>query len=120
MSPADQRHSVGVLHTVRSVAPDAPDWVCQAAILHDVGKVESNLGVVGRTAATVARPLRRRVAMPSAFATYWDHPRRGHDLILGSGGDGRVATWAAEHHRDPDQWTLPQNWALVLKQSDDD
>ncbi len=120
MSAPDQRHSIEVTERVRAEAPDAPPWVVVASLLHDVGKVESGLGTLGRTAATVVRPLRPRLPMPQAFVTYWDHPQRGAALIADAGGDDRAAAWAAEHHRSPSHWSVPAQWGEVLKRCDDD
>jgi hypothetical protein len=56
MSGPDQRHAVGVARgTVRLLGPEEPPpEVVAAALLHDVGKVESSLGTFARVGVTLA------------------------------------------------------------------
>ena len=56
MSGPDRRHAVGVARdTVRLLGPDEPPpEVVAAALLHDVGKVESSLGTFSRVGVTLA------------------------------------------------------------------
>ncbi|HVM40953.1 MAG TPA: hypothetical protein VM618_09285, partial [Acidimicrobiia bacterium] len=53
----DRRHTYGVARMVESELTGTPDaggpWPA-AALLHDVGKVEARLGLVGRVIATLA------------------------------------------------------------------
>ncbi len=79
MSGPDRRHAVGVARdTVQLLQPAAPPRdVVAAALLHDVGKVESGLGTFARVGVTLAamtagrsRPagvVRIRAAPPPAF-----------------------------------------------------
>ena len=55
MSAADRRHAVVVARRVDgTLGPAATRAVLAAALLHDVGKIESGFGPVRRVAATVA------------------------------------------------------------------
>ncbi len=108
MSNPDQRHAVGVARRV-------PADLAVAALLHDVGKVESALNTFERVAATLLRPRR-----PARYAAYYDHPRIGAELLDLAGSDPLVVTWAREHHLPPDRWTLPLEKAGALKAADDD
>jgi hypothetical protein len=83
-----------------------PRWLA-AALLHDVGKLDAGLGVVGRSAATVmgavAGPARiDRWAQASGFrrraAWYFHHDDRGADRIRAAGGRDQAARWASAHH----------------------
>jgi HD domain len=84
-------------------------WLA-AALLHDVGKLDAGLGVMGRSVATVlgAVASRGRVdrwAQASGFrrrvAWYLHHDERGADRIRAAGGRDEAARWArAHHHRD--------------------
>jgi hypothetical protein len=85
---------------------DDPRWSA-AALLHDVGKLDAGLGVVGRSAATVmgavAGPARiDRWAQTSGFrrraAWYLHHDDRGADRIRAAGGRDQAARWASAHH----------------------
>ncbi|MCJ7780545.1 MAG: hypothetical protein MUQ27_06950, partial [Acidimicrobiia bacterium] len=73
-SPPDQRHAVDVARRVRAVLPDDLGAV-EAALVHDVGKRQANIGAVSRSVATVldavGLPLTDRMRM------YRDHGRRG-------------------------------------------
>ena len=108
MSSPDQRHAVGVARRV-------PEPLAVAALLHDVGKVESALGTFERVLATLLRQWRM-----ARFAAYYDHPRIGADLLAQAGSDPLVVTWAREHHLPPERWTLPPEAAAALKAADDD
>ena len=108
MSGADRRHAVGVARQV------GRDDLAAAALLHDVGKIESRLGTLARVAATVVGPRTRR------FAMYRDHPAIGARLLQEAGSAGLTVAWAAEHHLPRERWTVPQEVADVLKAADDD
>src|SRR5687768_17393517 len=56
MPDADRRHAVDVAWSLG----DRPDEVLVAALLHDVGKIESGLGTFGRVGATIAGVVRER------------------------------------------------------------
>jgi hypothetical protein len=84
-----------------------PRWLA-AALLHDVGKLDAGLGVVGRSVATVmgavAGPARvDRWAQTSGFrrraAWYLHHDDRGADRIRAAGGRDEAARWAWAHHQ---------------------
>src|SRR3954453_19754644 len=54
----DQRHAIGVTRDVQARLADTPEacaprWL-SAALLHDIGKLDSHLGVYGRVVATVS------------------------------------------------------------------
>ncbi len=78
MSPADRRHSIAVARRFER----SGSWTREemaGALLHDVGKIESGLGVFGRVVATVAGPRTDR------FRRYHDHERIGADLLAVAG-----------------------------------
>jgi hypothetical protein len=137
MSGADRRHAVGVARrTVTELGGDEEDEVVRreviaAALLHDVGKIESGLGTWSRAGVTFAgiavgreklvawsddggRHWRRRVG------SYLCHDRVGADLLLEAGSDPFTVAWAAEHHRPPEQWTIDTTLGEALKVADDD
>ena len=104
MAVADRRHSIEV---ARRFAATPDGWgrdEIAAALLHDVGKIESGLGAVGRTVATVVGPRTGR------FRTYHDHERIGAELLHRAGapantvelvaGNGDPATRAAIERAD--------------------
>ena len=75
MQHRDQRHSIVVLYRFDALAPTAVRAERAAALLHDVGKIVSNLGFVLRVVATVVGPRGRR------FTDYHDHENLGADLM---------------------------------------
>jgi hypothetical protein len=88
-----------------------PRWLA-AALLHDVGKLDAGLGVLGRSVATVmgaiAGPARvDRWAGTAGFrrraAWYLRHDDRGADRIRAAGGRGAASAWARAHHQ-RDRW----------------
>ena len=49
LPPMDQRHSIAVMRRFLERRPGATQPELRAALLHDIGKIQSNLGVVGRS-----------------------------------------------------------------------
>jgi hypothetical protein len=137
MSGADRRHAVGVARrTMTELGGDGPDGVVPrevvaAALLHDVGKIESGLGTWSRAGVTFAGMAvgrekllgwsehgeagwRRRVG------SYLSHDEIGADLLLEAGSDPLTVAWASEHHRPPEHWTIDAEVGEALKVADDD
>ncbi len=71
----DQRHSIAVLRRFTTLRPDATRPELRAALLHDIGKIQSNLGVLGRVLATL---VGRRGAR---FTAYHDHEKIGSEML---------------------------------------
>lgn len=124
MSDADRRHAVGVARRVEDALGDeATGAVIAAALLHDVGKIESSLGTFGRVAATVLAAVlgRRRLAKTHGrVGRYLRHDSIGADLLRDAGADRATVLWAAEHHQPSAAWSLPARVAAALKAADDD
>jgi hypothetical protein len=140
MSGPDRRHAVNVAReTARLLGPaPLPREVIAAALLHDVGKVESGLGTFSRVGVTLAamgagrarmlnwagsppspedgqRPsLRARVGM------YLAHDRLGAELLQQAGSNELTSTWAREHHLAPARWTVDSRIGGALKEADGD
>ena len=131
----DRRHSIQVGRDVQAALAgteyaDDPRWI-EAALLHDVGKLDAGLGVLGRVGATLAgaaaghdlaeawsakRGISRKVGL------YLRHPEIGADRIRMSGGSPEAAAWA-ECHQDPDRYAgcgLPPAVVAALAAADDD
>jgi hypothetical protein len=117
----DRRHAVGVARRVcAALGDDAARPVVAAALLHDVGKIESGFGVWRRVLATVWTAVRGRTRVTGRTALYVDHPNLGAALLLDAHADALTVAWAAEHHLPPQQWTLAPELAEALKHADDD
>lgn len=103
--------------------------VLAAALLHDVGKVESGLRTYGRVVATLSAKLagpeaattwRRQRGIARRVGLYLQHDQIGADLLALVGSDPLTVAWAREHHRPPAEWTVPSAIGDVLKAADDD
>ncbi|HVE94260.1 MAG TPA: HD domain-containing protein [Acidimicrobiales bacterium] len=124
MSNADRRHAIGVARRVDvALRNDASTAVLAAALLHDVGKLDSGLGTFSRVAATVLSAAFRRERLTrrdNRLARYLRHDEIGAALLTAAGSDPLTVAWAREHHRAPSGWTLPPDLAAALKSADDD
>jgi hypothetical protein len=144
MSNPDRRHAVGVARAVDAGwsdavsgtdGPPSPDRaVLAAALLHDSGKVVSELRTPARVAATVLWAVLdddtadrwietaggRRVDPRLRLAQYRRHPELGAELLRRAGSDPLTADWAEQHHRPEQRWTVPVEVGRLLKACDDD
>ena len=124
MSRADQKHSVGVARTVAR-GSGADRAVVAAALLHDVGKVEADLGTVGRAVATLVgrrsgARWRDEPGIRGRIGCYLHHDAIGAALLEDAGADPLTVAWAREHHRPEDAWTVPVEVGRALRDADDD
>ncbi len=53
MMPMDKKHSIKVMSRFMQIYPQATAAQVRASLLHDVGKLESNLSVFARVLATI-------------------------------------------------------------------
>lgn len=81
LSNQDRRHSIGVARRFEESRPDATRAEIAGALLHDIGKIECDLGTIGRAVATVVGPRTTR------FRTYHDHEAIGARLVADAGSD---------------------------------
>jgi hypothetical protein len=126
----DRRHAIVVARRVeRALGHEAGRPVLAAALLHDVGKVESGLHTYGRVVATLSaaaaghetalawsatRGFTRRVGL------YVRHPEIGAEMLELAESDPLTVTWTREHHLPPERWSVDRRLADVLKAADDD
>jgi hypothetical protein len=130
MSGPDRRHGIAVARRVeRALGHEASRPVLAAALLHDVGKVDSGLGTYGRVIATVsarfagheaAREWKASNGFTRRVGLYLLHPELGGDALELAGSNRLTVAWAREHHSDPDSCTLPTLIADALRAADDD
>jgi putative nucleotidyltransferase with HDIG domain len=81
LGAADQRHSILVARRFVAIRPAATTLEVAGALLHDIGKLESSLGVVGRVVATLVGPRGRRLR------AYHDHEDLGAAMLREAGSD---------------------------------
>jgi hypothetical protein len=123
LSGLDRRHAVGVARTVDGSLPGASRPVLAAALLHDVGKLDSGLGTFARVPATLvgAAAGRARAAQwHGRVGAYLDHPARGAARLRAAGSDPLTVAWAAEHHLPAVRWSVPADVGAALAAADDD
>ena len=132
MSRTDRRHAAGVARRVEiALGNEATRSVLAAALLHDVGKTEANLGTYGRVIATISgaaigrdpdivRAWTRTRGFTRSVGLYLQHPRIGGDLLAMAGSDPLTEAWTREHHLPEDQWTIDPHIGAALKAADDD
>ena len=132
MSGPDRRHAAGVARDTASLLADPrpPREVMAAALLHDVGKVESGLGTFSRVAVTLAaiavgreRLTGERADLPEwrrRVRDYLLHDQIGASMLAGAGSDALTVAWAGEHHLPPERWSLDRRVADALKAADGD
>ena len=51
---------------------------------------------------------------------YLHHPEIGADMLELAGSDPLTVSWAEEHHKPAEQWTIDPAIAAVLHEVDDD
>lgn len=100
MSDMDRAHSIKVARRFVAARPEATRAEVAGALLHDVGKIESGLGVWGRVAASIVGGRTER------FRSYLDHERIGSDLAAAAGSAPATVDLIAE--RGPAFETLHQ------------
>lgn len=143
----DHHHTVEVARRVEAAlarTEHAGDsrWLA-AALLHDVGKLESGFGIYGRVLATLAGRAFPRTArrwpkrddhqgvdlvpergwhLRRRIGDYLRHDEIGRILLRGAGGRPEPAHWAEAHHgRVPvDPAVVPDQVAAVLAEADPD
>jgi len=130
MSGPDRRHSAQVARDVHArLAERATAPVLAAALLHDVGKIDSRLRTYGRVVATLTTKIvgrdevlgwRRSRGLHRRIALYVDHPALGGDLLQFANSDPLTVAWAREHHNPRDTWTVDPDIANVLDACDND
>jgi len=130
MCTQDRRHSVGVARRVdEHLGVRATRPVLAAALLHDVGKVESGLGTFLRVVATLSAAVAGRdmadawilsSGVTRRVGLYLKHPEIGGDLLAMAGSEEFTEQWARQHHLPEDDCTLDRDLAHALRISDDD
>ena len=127
-SVRDREHSIRCGLLARDIlGARATRAVVVASALHDVGKIDADLGTLGRVVATVigtvlsaekqqqwgeAPGVRRQVGL------YLAHPERGAELLMAAGSDPLVVAWACEHHFVPSRWSIDPDLGDALRRAD--
>ena len=126
----DRRHTAAVAREVEvRLGNEATRPVLAAALLHDIGKIDADLGTWGRVVATLSakvagRDTARLWIKSSGFTRrvglYVEHPAIGADMLEMAQSDPMTVAWAEEHHKPAEEWTIDPAIAHVLHEVDDD
>ena len=132
MSGPDRRHGVAVAKRTQTFLNTCDDNTLTAALLHDVGKIDSALDTFGRVAATLAaltlghsRVSRwhTRSGFLGRIGKYVRHPETGARLLTEAGSAQLAITWALHHQsrRLPEAGTceIPHSVLEALRAADD-
>ncbi|MEP7047162.1 MAG: HD domain-containing protein [Ilumatobacteraceae bacterium] len=95
LSAPDRRHAIVVGRRFMSLVGTAP-WTrdeIAGALLHDIGKLDSDLGTAMRTVATIVGPRTTR------FRRYHDHERIGAEMLVTAGSSPVTVELVAGHGR---------------------
>jgi hypothetical protein len=106
----DQRHALTVYRRVGGSAD-----LAQAALLHDVGKTESDLGALGRSLATLWNSLGRPAT--GRWKSYLAHGSSGSNMLKALEADSLAVTFALHHPGACPKNTDPAIW-LRLEDAD--
>ena len=131
MSGPDRRHAVRVAREAARLLDEPGDAGCReiiaAALLHDVGKVDCDLGTLSRVAITfeaVVLGAERFAAGPrdsvrrASARRYLEHDRVGAELLRRAGSGELTIAWAEQHHLEPEAWTIEPRIGRLLKAAD--
>jgi hypothetical protein len=110
MMPIDKKHSIKVMSRFMQIYPQATAAQVRASLLHDVGKLESNLSVFARVLATIVGERGSR------FAKYHAHEKIGAQMLRQAGSDEETWQLVAGEVSDSPQL---QTVLAALRQADE-
>ncbi len=130
MSNQDKRHTISVAHKLRNrLDSPVPSYATAAALLHDIGKIRSNLGTNSRVLATLIAGVlgrdqvskwKNKSGFLARVGLYIDHGKVGSELLRAIGSSALTISWTNQHHDPLRDWQIKDRWAIVLKDCDGD
>lgn len=136
MPRTDQRHSLGVLRSLRTAGYAGPPALFQAALLHDCAKREGGVRIWHRVAVVLLKTfapalLARWTVGPAPAQSDWryplwahrHHPERGAEMAENAGCDPLAVELIRRHQDPPPHRTgdvLLDRLLVVLQTADDD
>jgi len=126
---SDRRHVIGVARRVeQALGEEATRPVLAAALLHDIGKLESGLGTYGRVVATLSVGLAGRETAAAWVLTrgftrrvglYVQHEALGADMLELAASDPLTVALVREQSVVPHDRTAPSHLLDALNAADD-
>ena len=130
LSSTDRRHLIRSARGMeRALGPDDdPVWI-RVSLLHDVGKFDARLGVLGRVLATIlaitvgderVRSWAGRPGWRGRLGSYQNHDEIGAAQIRAVGGPEAAAVWSELHHH-PERFassSIPMTYLQRLDAAD--
>ncbi len=113
-APHDQRHGYAAALSVIAAGRDEPETIT-AALMHDVGKRHSRLGVVGRSLASIFVGL--RLPLTERMKLYRDHGLHAARELAELGAPALAVDFALHHHGSRPPSIDADTWR-VLKDAD--
>lgn len=109
---ADQRHGYEAALVVLASGEAHPSLV-RAALLHDIGKRHTGLGVVGRSLTTMS--IRLRLPLTRRGRLYRDHGETAARELAALGCEPPVVEFARHHHGHRPPGIAPSVWDLLQR-----
>ncbi|MDF1595342.1 MAG: HDIG domain-containing protein [Acidimicrobiia bacterium] len=106
----DQRHAFRAASRMQHLVPDRLDLI-RAALLHDVGKRHSGLGIIRRSLASASAKL--RLPLGGRHATYFQHGPLGAEELQVLGCEPIVVDFARWHHDERPTSISAEDWRLL-------
>jgi HD domain len=128
MSPRDRRHAARTARRVEAKMGKTDHIVLAAALLHDVGKAKSRLGVPGRVVVTfldpvvsdgLAKSLANRRGLAGELGKLLCYTELGQGMLEEAGSAEFISSWARQHHMPAGEWTVVDaNLGRILQDAD--
>lgn len=109
--PADRRHGLDAARSARAAGADLE--TVRAAALHDVGKRQARLGVIGRSVASLLARL--HLPAPGRFGVYLAHGKLGATDLANCGSSRLVVDFARFHHESRPESIPADVWGLLVR-----
>lgn len=108
---ADQRHGYHAALSVIDSGFDSAE-VVTAALLHDVGKRHADLGLIGRSLASLL--ILARVPLTKRMTAYRDHGAVGGKELAAASAGSLAVDFATHHHGRRPTSIEPEVWSALV------
>ena len=109
---ADQRHALSAARRVAAGFPERPELI-RAALLHDVGKRHTRLGIAGRVIASLVEMV--GLPGPGRLGRYLAHGAIGAADLEAAGCEPIVVAFARRHHGERPVEITVDDWAILTE-----